>query len=59
MIKAIRKRKQIRKISWGKNKKTAIQKQYNGFIILLAPLTEERCNYNAMIEYVTIKKIKS
>jgi hypothetical protein len=24
----------------------------------LAPLTDERCNYNAMIEYVTIKKLK-
>jgi len=24
----------------------------------VAPLTDERCNYNAMIEYVTIKKLK-
>ncbi len=24
-----------------------------------APLTDERCNYNPMIEYVTIKKLKS
>ena len=24
----------------------------------LAPLFNERCNYNAMIEYVTIKKLK-
>jgi hypothetical protein len=24
----------------------------------LAPLTVERCNYNAMIEYVTIRKLK-
>jgi hypothetical protein len=24
----------------------------------LAPLTDERCNYNAMIEYVTIRKLK-
>ena len=24
----------------------------------LAPLFEERCNYNAMIEYVTIRKLK-
>jgi len=23
-----------------------------------APLNDERCNYNAMIEYVTIKKLK-
>jgi hypothetical protein len=24
----------------------------------LAPLTDERCNYNSMIEYVTIRKLK-
>jgi hypothetical protein len=24
----------------------------------LAPLTDERCNYNAMIELITIKKLK-
>jgi len=24
----------------------------------LAPLFDERCSYNAMIEYVTIKKLK-
>jgi hypothetical protein len=24
----------------------------------VAPLTNERCNYNPMIEYVTIKKFK-
>jgi hypothetical protein len=24
----------------------------------VAPLTDERCNYNAMIEYVTIRKLK-
>jgi hypothetical protein len=23
-----------------------------------APLTDERCNYNAMIEYFTIRKLK-
>ena len=23
-----------------------------------APLTDERCNYNAMVEYVTIRKLK-
>jgi hypothetical protein len=27
-------------------------------LLLFAPLTDERCNYNAMIEYVTIKKLK-
>jgi hypothetical protein len=27
-----------------------------GFIC--APLIDERCNYNAMIEYVTIRKLK-
>ena len=26
---------------------------------LFAPLTDERCNYNAMIEYVTNRKLKS
>ncbi len=25
----------------------------------VAPLTDERCNYNAMIEYVTIRKLKT
>ena len=25
---------------------------------LLAPLTDERCNYDVMIEYVTIRKLK-
>jgi hypothetical protein len=24
----------------------------------VAPLTDERCNYNAMIEYMTIRKLK-
>jgi len=24
----------------------------------VAPLTDERCSYNAMIEFVTIKKLK-
>ena len=27
-------------------------------LCILAPLTDERCNYNAMIEYVTIRKLK-
>ena len=40
------------------NKKRAILSKYNPFIFLLAPLTDERCNYNPMIEYVTIKKLK-
>jgi hypothetical protein len=25
---------------------------------IVAPLTDERCNYNAMIELITIKKLK-
>jgi hypothetical protein len=24
----------------------------------VAPLTDERCNYNSMIEYITISKLK-
>ena len=28
------------------------------FAFLSAPLTEERCNYNSLIEYVTIRKLK-
>jgi len=32
--------------------------RYNPFTFLVAPLFNERCNYNAMIEYVTIKKLK-
>jgi|LauGreDrversion4_1035100.scaffolds.fasta_scaffold17592_4 hypothetical protein len=27
-------------------------------LILRAPLIDKRCNYNAMIEYVTIRKLK-
>jgi len=27
-------------------------------LCILAPLFNERCSYNAMIEYVTIKKFK-
>jgi hypothetical protein len=30
----------------------------NDLFLICAPLTDERCNYNAMIEYVTIKKLK-
>jgi hypothetical protein len=25
---------------------------------IIAPLIDERCNYNAMIEFVTIRKLK-
>jgi hypothetical protein len=28
-------------------------------LCILAPLTDERCNYNAMIEFLNIKKFKS
>jgi hypothetical protein len=37
-----------------KNKKETI----SSLLCTLAPLTNERCNYNPMIEYVTIKKFK-
>jgi len=30
----------------------------NDLFLIWAPLTDERCNYNAMIEYVTIRKLK-
>ena len=30
----------------------------NTGLSIFAPLTDERCNYNAMIDYVTIKKLK-
>jgi hypothetical protein len=30
----------------------------NARLFLSAPLFDERCNYNAMIEYVTIRKLK-
>ena len=30
----------------------------NARLFFYAPLTDERCNYNAMIEYVTIRKLK-
>ena len=32
--------------------------KYNPFTFLVAPLFDKRCNYNAMIEFVTIKKLK-
>ena len=39
---------------------TALDKKGDISVALctLAPLTDERCNYNAMIEYVTIRKLK-
>jgi hypothetical protein len=37
-----------------KNKKEVLK----DLLCTVAPLTDERCNYNAMIEYVTIKKLK-
>jgi hypothetical protein len=37
------------------DKEKALQ---NARLFLSAPLFDERCNYNAMIEYVTIKKLK-
>ena len=40
------------------NEKRVTLFKYNPFTLLFAPLTDERCNYNAMIEYVTIKKLK-
>lgn len=42
--------------SFNKNKK-GYTLQYNFFTFLAAPLFVERCNYNAMIEYVTIRKL--
>jgi hypothetical protein len=30
----------------------------NDLLSYWAPLTDERCSYNAMIEYVTIRKLK-
>jgi hypothetical protein len=43
-----------RKIWWFLNKKRG----RNDLFLICAPLTDERCNYNAMIEYVTIRKLK-
>jgi hypothetical protein len=37
------------------DKEKALQ---NARLFLSAPLFLERCNYNAMIEYVTIRKLK-
>jgi hypothetical protein len=44
----------FRKIWWFLNKKRG----RNDLFLICAPLTDERCNYNAMIEYVTIRKLK-
>ena len=41
------------------NAKRVILSKYNPFIFISAPLTDERCSYNAMIEFVTIRKLKS
>ena len=30
----------------------------NDLLSIMAPLFNERCSYNAMIEYVTIRKLK-
>ncbi len=37
-----------------KNKKEVLK----DLLCTVAPLFDERCNYNAMIEYVTIRKLK-
>jgi hypothetical protein len=37
-----------------KNKKEVIY----DLLSCVAPLTDERCNYNSMIEYITIRKLK-
>jgi len=31
---------------------------FYGSFLFDAPLTDERCNYNTMIEYITIRKLK-
>jgi hypothetical protein len=40
-----------------KNKKE--QEVVSDLLFTLAPLTDERCNYIPMIEYVTIRKLNS
>jgi hypothetical protein len=39
-----------------KDKEKAIHK--SEWLAQFAPLSDERCSYNAMIEYVTIRKLK-
>jgi hypothetical protein len=43
-----------RVLEGSKNKKEVI----NDLLCTVAPLFNERCSYNAMIEYVTIRKLK-
>jgi hypothetical protein len=39
--------------------KLALKKPHSNVrLFIFAPLFVERCNYNAMIEYVTIRKLK-
>ena len=44
-------------IDYVKQKRVTLYK-YNPFIFLPAPLIDKRCNYNTMIEYLTIWKLK-
>jgi hypothetical protein len=44
----------IKELEGSKNKKE-VKKD---LLFILAPLFDERCSYNAMIEYVTIRKLK-
>jgi len=44
----------IKELEGSKNKKEV----ENDLLSTMAPLTDERCSYNAMIEYVTIRKLK-
>jgi len=39
----------------GSKKKMEVE---NDLQSIMAPLTDERCSYNAMIEFVTIRKLK-
>ena len=40
------------------NAKRVTLLKYNPFTLLFAPLIDRSLNYNAMIEYVTIRKLK-
>ncbi len=44
----------IKELEGSKNKKEV----ENDLLSTMAPLFIERCNYNVMIEYVTIRKLK-